>query len=315
MKARLPKGYGRPDPNAMMRQVQKMQDDIRAKQEELEAKEYTGTASGEMVTVTMNGKHEITAVKIKPEAVDPDDIEMLEDLIAAAVNSASDAVDKDSEEEMSKMTGGPEHPRPAERHTMFQKTEPLENLVDQFARFPGIGRKSAVRMAYQVMSMPAEQAMELAQAIEHAKKDLHRCRICQDFTTGDVCKICASQKRDRSVICVVESPRDIKAIERTHEYNGLYHVLHGAISPMDGIGADQLCIKELLARLNDTVKEVIMATSPTVEGEATAMYIAKLIKPLGVKTTRLAYGLPVGSSLEYADETTLYRAMAGRGEL
>ena len=130
---------------------------------------------------------------------------------------------------------------------MFQKTEPLENLVDQFARFPGIGRKSAVRMAYQVMSMPAEQAMELAQAIEHAKKDLHRCRICQDFTTGDVCKICASQKRDRSVICVVESPRDIKAIERTHEYNGLYHVLHGAISPMDGIGADQLCIKELLA--------------------------------------------------------------------
>ena len=188
---------------------------------------------------------------------------------------------------------------------MFQKTEPLENLVDQFARFPGIGRKSAVRMAYQVMSMPAEQAMELAQAIEHAKKDLHRCRICQDFTTGDVCKICASQKRDRSVICVVESPRDIKSIERTHEYNGLYHVLHGLISPMDGIGA----------RLNDTVKEVIMATSPTVEGEATAMYIAKLIKPLGVKTTRLAYGLPVGSSLEYADETTLYRAMAGRGEL
>ena len=181
--------------------------------------------------------------------------------------------------------------------------EPLENLIDQFAQFPGIGRKSAVRMAYQVMSMPPKQAMELAKAIEHAKSDLHRCRIC------------ASQKRDRSIICVVEGPRDIKSIERTHEYNGLYHVLHGLISPMDGIGADQLCIKELLARLNDTVKEVIMATSPTVEGEATAMYIAKLIKPLGIKTTRLAYGLPVGSSLEYADETTLYRAMAGRGEM
>ena len=159
--------------------------------------------------------------------------------------------------------------------------EPLENLIDQFAQFPGIGRKSAVRMAYQVMSMPPKQAMELAKAIEHAKSDLHRCRICQDYTTGDVCKICASQKRDRSIICVVEGPRDIKSIERTHEYNGLYHVLHGLISPMDGIGADQLCIKELLARLNDTVKEVIMATSPTVEGEATAMYIAKLIKPLG----------------------------------
>ena len=160
---------------------------------------------------------------------------------------------------------------------MPQNLEPLENLVDQFARFPGIGRKGATRMAYEIMGMSNEQAMELAQAIEHAKKDLHRCRIC--------------------------------------EYNGLYHVLHGLISPMDGIGAEQLCIKELLARLNDTVKEVIMATSPTVEGEATAMYLAKLIKPIGIKTTRLAYGLPVGSSLEYADETTLYRAMQGRGEL
>ena len=136
--------------------------------------------------------------------------------------------------------------------------EPLENLIDQFAQFPGIGRKSAPRMASHVMSMPPNQAMEL----EHAKCDLHRCRICQDYTTGDVCKSCASQKRDRSIICVVEGPRDIKSIERTHEYNGLYHVLHGLISPMDGIGADQLCIKELLARLNDTVKDVIMDTSP-----------------------------------------------------
>ena len=162
---------------------------------------------------------------------------------------------------------------------MPQNLEPLENLVDQFARFPGIGRKGATRMAYEIMGMSNEQAMELAQAIEHAKKDLHRCRICQDYTAGEICKICLSQKRDRSVICVVESPRDIKSIERTHEYNGLYHVLHGLISPMDGIGAEQL------------------------------------IKPIGIKPTRLAYGLPVGSSLEYADETTLYRAMQGRGEL
>ena len=198
---------------------------------------------------------------------------------------------------------------------MLQSAEPLENLIDQFARFPGIGRKGATRMAYEVMSMSNEQAMQLAKAIEAAKTGLHRCRLCQDYTAGEVCPICSSPKRDRSIICVVESPRDIKAIERTHEYNGLYHVLHGLISPMDGIGADQLCVKELLARLNDTVKEVIMATSPTVEGEATAMYLAKLIKPLGVRVTRLAYGLPVGSSLEFADETTLYRAMEGRGEL
>ena len=198
---------------------------------------------------------------------------------------------------------------------MQQTPEPLENLIDQFARFPGIGRKGATRMAYEVMSMSNEQAMQLAKAIEAAKTGLHRCRLCQDYTAGEVCPICSSPKRDRSIICVVESPRDIKAIERTHEYNGLYHVLRGLISPMDGIGADQLCVKELLARLNDTVKEVIMATSPTVEGEATAMYLAKLIKPLGVRVTRLAYGLPVGSSLEFADETTLYRAMEGRGEL
>ena len=198
---------------------------------------------------------------------------------------------------------------------MQQTPEPLENLIDQFARFPGIGRKGATRMAYEVMSMSNEQAMQLAKAIEAAKTGLHRCRLCQDYTAGEVCPICSSPKRDHSIICVVESPRDIKAIERTHEYNGLYHVLHGLISPMDGIGADQLCVKELLARLNDTVKEVIMATSPTVEGEATAMYLAKLIKPLGVRVTRLAYGLPVGSSLEFADETTLYRAMEGRGEL
>ena len=198
---------------------------------------------------------------------------------------------------------------------MQQTPEPLENLIDQFARFPGIGRKGATRMAYEVMSMSNEQAMQLAKAIEAAKTGLHRCRLCQDYTAGEVCPICSSPKRDRSIICVVESPRDIKAIERTHEYNGLYHVLHGLISPMDGIGADQLCVKELLARLNDTVKEVIMATSPTIEGEATAMYLAKLLKPLGVRVTRLAYGLPVGSSLEFADETTLYRAMEGRGEL
>lgn len=199
---------------------------------------------------------------------------------------------------------------------MPHNVEPLENLIDQFARFPGVGRKGATRMAYEVMAMTNEQAMELAKAIEHAKQGLHRCRLCQDYTEGELCKICVSNKRDRSCICVVESPRDIQSIERTHEYNGLYHVLHGLISPMDGIGADQLCVKELLARLNsDIVKEVIMATSPTVEGEATAMYLAKLIKPLGIKTTRLAYGLPVGSSLEYADETTIYRAMQGRGEL
>lgn len=199
---------------------------------------------------------------------------------------------------------------------MQNNAVPLEHLIEQFSKFAGVGRKGATRMAYQVLGMPTEQALALADAIKAARTSLHRCEICQDYTENKRCKICVNAKRDGSILCVVESPRDIPAFERTREYRGLYHVLHGLISPMDGIGADQLCVKELLARLtDDTVQEVIMATNPTVEGEATAMYLAKLIKPLGKKTTRLAYGLPVGSSLEYADETTLYRALSGRGEL
>ncbi len=193
---------------------------------------------------------------------------------------------------------------------------PLEKLIEAFSKFSGIGRKSATRMAYQVMSMSDEDAASLAGAIQNAHTKLHRCRICQNYTDADVCSICANAKRDRSVLCVVEHPRDVQAIERTREYNGLYHVLYGLLNPLDGITAEQLTVKELLARLgDDTVKEVIMAMNPTVEGDATAMYLAKLIKPMGIKVTRLAYGLPTGSSLEYADESTLYRALSGRGEL
>ena len=193
---------------------------------------------------------------------------------------------------------------------------PLERLIEEFSKFKGIGAKNATRMAYQVMSMTDEEAQKLAEAIQGAHTRIHRCRICQNYTEAEICPICASAKRDTSVICVVEKPRDVQAFERTREYHGLYHVLHGLISPMDGIGAEQLSVKELLARLGDgKVKEVIMAMNPTVEGEATAMYLAKLIKPLGIRVTRLASGLPVGASLEYADETTLYRALSGRGEL
>ena len=193
---------------------------------------------------------------------------------------------------------------------------PLEKLIEAFSKFSGIGRKSATRMAYQVMSMSDEDAASLAGAIQNAHTKLHRCRICQNYTDADVCTICANAKRDRSILCVVEHPRDVQAIERTREYNGLYHVLYGLLNPLDGITAEQLTVKELLARLgDDTVKEVIMAMNPTVEGDATAMYLAKLIKPMGIKATRLAYGLPTGSSLEYADESTLYRALSGRGEL
>ncbi len=178
---------------------------------------------------------------------------------------------------------------------------------------PGIGRKSAQRLAFYVLNLPEDRVNELADDLLNAKKTIHRCSVCQNLTDSEICPICSSEKRDHQTICVVESPQDVIAIERTREYHGVYHVLHGLISPMDGIGPQDICIKELLERVNsEEIEEVIMATNPTVEGETTAMYISKLLKPFGIKTTRLAYGIPVGGSLEITDEVTLYRALEGR---
>ncbi len=190
----------------------------------------------------------------------------------------------------------------------------LEELINQFERMPGIGKKSAQRMAFYVLDMDKEDAKKFANAISNAHESIHQCQICCNLTEDEVCSICRNEARDKSLVCVVEDPRDVIAIERTHEFSGTYHVLHGAISPMSGVGPDQLTIKQLLARL-DGVSEVIMATNPTVEGEATAMYISRLLKPLGIRVTRLAYGVPVGADLEYADEVTLTRAMEGRREI
>jgi recombination protein RecR len=192
----------------------------------------------------------------------------------------------------------------------------LENLIDKFAALPGIGRKTAARLAYWVLALDKADAEDFARAITDAHAHVHQCPVCRNLTDSETCKICNSAERDRSVICVVESPRDVNAFEKTREFKGLYHVIHGLISPMDGIGPEQLYIKELVTRAaDDEVKEVIMAMNPTVEGESTAIYISKLIKPLGIKVTRLAYGMPVGGNLEYADEVTLYRALEGRNEI
>lgn len=192
---------------------------------------------------------------------------------------------------------------------------PLAKLIEQFERLPSIGHKTAQRLAFYVLSQPVDKAKEFAEAIVVAKESMGYCSECQNLTSSERCAVCASPNRDRSTICVVEDPRDVVAIEKTGEFEGLYHVLHGAISPMNGIGPDELKIKELLSRISDdTVKEVILATNPDVEGDATAMYISRLLKPLGVKTTRLAYGIPVGGELEYADENTLRRALEGRNE-
>lgn len=190
---------------------------------------------------------------------------------------------------------------------------PLERLIEQFRKLPGIGKKTAVRLAFEVLEFSPEEAEEFANAVRGVKEHVHTCSVCQNISEGELCGICSDTERDRSVICVVEDARALMSIEKVREYGGVYHVLHGAISPMQGIGPDKLRIKELIARLGDgTVTEVIIATNPTVEGEATAMYLTKLIKPLGIRVTRLAYGVPVGGELEFADEVTLMRAIEGR---
>ena len=196
---------------------------------------------------------------------------------------------------------------------MAEYIESLQKLAEQFGRLQGVGRKSAMKMAFSVLDMTDEEAGEFAAAILDAKAKIHLCPVCQNLTDREICPICADAQRDRRVVCAVSDPRVVIAMEKVREYKGLYHVLHGVISPMNGITPDKLKIKELLARLEDgEIEEVIVATNPTVEGEATAMYISRLLKPMGVKVTRLAYGVPMGSDLEYADEITLFRAIEGR---
>ncbi len=193
---------------------------------------------------------------------------------------------------------------------------PLQNLIDEFRKLPGIGTKTAQRLAYHVLNLPEEKALRFSEAIVEAKKKICYCKICQNFSDSEICSVCANPARDAGLICVVENPKDVVQMEKTNEFKGTYHILHGAISPMDNIGPDDIKIKELMTRVTGgEVREVIMATNPNLEGETTAMYISKLLKPFGVRVTRIAHGVPVGGELEYADEVTLARALQGRVEL
>ena len=195
-------------------------------------------------------------------------------------------------------------------------SDALGNLVDQLAKLPGIGRKSAQRLAFHILKQPEKEAQLLAEAILTAKAKIHYCSLCYNLTDKELCPICSNPERDQSVLCVVEDARDVIALERAHQFHGLYHVLHGAISPMDGVGPDQLKIKELLQRLQaHPAEEIIIATNTSIEGEATAMYLSNLLKPLGIKVTRIAQGLPVGGDIQYADEVTLAKAFSGRWEI
>ena len=192
----------------------------------------------------------------------------------------------------------------------------FQALIDGFASLPGIGRKSAQRLAFHVLSLPAGEAENLAASILEARKNVHACPVCQNLTDSDLCPICRNERRDKRVICVVAEPRDVASIERGHEFQGVYHVLHGVLSPMNHVGPDDIRIRELVERVGaGEIEEVIMATNPDTEGDTTAMYISRLLKPFGVKVTRLAYGIPVGSNLEFADDATLLRAMEGRREM
>lgn len=197
-----------------------------------------------------------------------------------------------------------------------QYAKPLAQLITELSKLPGIGGKSAQRLAFHILALEDREAMALAEAISDAKKNMKYCSVCGNLTDVDPCAYCSDESRDPSVICVVETPRDVSAVERIREFRGMYHVLHGAISPMDGIGPEDINLKSLILRLQDErVKEVILATNPNIEGEATAMYISRLIKPAGIKVSRIAHGIPVGGDLEYADEVTLAKALEGRKEL
>ncbi len=199
---------------------------------------------------------------------------------------------------------------------MAGQIEPIQRMVSELARLPGIGQKTAQRLAYHIVGLPLEEVHALAAALWQGRKAIRYCERCGNFSAAELCNVCEDERRANGQICVVRDPRDVAAMERMHDYHGLYHVLHGTLSPMDGVGPEDIRIKELIARLGlETVNEVILATNPDIEGEATATYIARILKPMGVKCTRIAHGVPVGSDLEYADEVTLSKAMEGRREL
>ena len=280
--------------NNLMKQAQRMQRQMEENKRALEEKEFTASAGGGAVEVVINGKKELKSLTISPDAVDPDDVEMLQDMIIAAMGEATKQVDAESE----KLFGG------------------INKLIDELAALPGIGNKSAQRLAFYIIGMSPQRVKHLADTIVNAKEHVTYCKVCQNLTDEEVCPICGNANRDHSTIMVVENSRDLAAYEKTGKYKGVYHVLHGAISPMLGIGPGDIKLKELIKRLGEEeVSEVIIATNSSLEGETTAMYVSKLIKPTGIKVTRIASGVPVGGDLEYIDEVTLLRALEGRTEL
>ena len=288
----------------LMKQAQRMQRQMEEGQKELETKEFTASAGGGAVEVTINGKKEITSIKLAEEIVDPEDIETLQDAIVAAANEALRQAYGQDDRRFGRIS-----------FLMELYSGQINKLIDELAALPGIGSKSAQRLAFHLINMPKDRVDRLANVMMEARANVRYCKECYTLTDKEVCPVCANPKRDHHTIMVVENTRDLAAYEKTGKYEGVYHVLHGAISPMLGVGPGDIKLKELMERLQGDVGEVIIATNSSLEGETTAMYISKLIKPTGIKVTRIASGVPVGGDLEYIDEVTLLRALEGRVEL
>ncbi len=319
----MPKQPRMPNVQQMMQQVQKMQQDMAAVQEELKSETVQASAGGGMVTVTISGDLQVREVRIDPAAVDPEDVEMLGDMVLAAVNEALRAAQELVERQHGRSDRRP-RPRRAGRpgHAGAVSTyqaPPVQRLVTELSKLPGVGDRTAQRLAFHLLRASPEDAAALAAAIVEVKEKIGLCEVCFNLTDEPRCRICEDPRRDKRLICVVEEPSDVIPMERTHEYHGVYHVLGGALSPIDGVDPEDLKIAELLARVQgaDGVEEVVLATNPTTTGEATALFIAEELRRLApaVRVTRLASGLPVGSDLEYADEVTLGKALAGRRAL
>ena len=303
------------DPQKMMAQLGKMQEQMAQAQEELKTSYVEHSAGGGAVTVKASGALEIADIRIKPEAIDPDDPEMLQDLLVSAVNGAIAAAQQLQQQKMMGQLAGPADWAGSAFPGCRLFAPSVDNLIVQLARLPGVGRRTAQRLAFHLLKASEADALALADAIREVKERIGFCTECGNLAEEPLCPICADARRDRSLICVVEDPSDLVALERTHEYRGLYHVLGGALSPIDGVDPEHLRIAELVARVETGgVVEVLLATNPTMTGEATAAYLADRLRG-HTRVTRLASGLPVGGDLEYADEVTLGRALAGRREM
>ena len=318
----MPQG---PNMNQLLKQAQQMQAEMAKAQEQLKNETVEASAGGGMVKVTMTGDMQLREIKIDPEAIDPEDAELLQDMVTAAVNEALRSAQELAAEpdgryrRASAAAGSPGLPRDVEPPRPLPTLEPMyagpiSQLIAELSKLPGIGQRTAQRLAFHILRADDDDALGLADAIREVKEKVGLCEVCFNLAEGPRCRICEDARRDQSLICVVEEPADVIPIERTGEYRGLYHVLGGALSPIDGIDPEDLRIAELIDRVNGEVKEVVLATNPTTTGEATALHIADALRDR-VAVTRLASGLPVGADLEHADEVTLGKALAGRQSL